>query len=279
MHDPKPNRINPPENEIRLIVVGATEFAKSTTGSIMRQNRMSSWCYPEKTKMKTLFQTIGSKDYKIDVIDTPPNGNYSKLPKNIKHCEIEKAIALSAPGPHAFLLCIPATKLQSDLIDAIKPYEGYFNNDCKDFVIVVFTHYNDYNKFNTQEASINEDVKLERFKEDLRSACEQKTILKRITKNYIVLNTYITTDEKVNTMKQVIELIRERENKGEDFVTGHLSEEAETVLQNKINDFQEKENTNRKIVSSESVQITLRDKVKMGDEYLSYFQNKCLKKN
>ncbi|XP_063436464.1 GTPase IMAP family member 8-like [Mytilus trossulus] len=135
----------PPENEFRIILLGATGSGKSSAGNHLLKNKkgFKTSCYAnsetKKSTLRTLTWEKDSKTYKIDIIDTPANVNTGQRREDVE-CEIKKAIALSAPGPHAFLVCISATSSVERYEEVLEPYKRYFK-DISDFIVLTLTRY------------------------------------------------------------------------------------------------------------------------------------------
>ncbi|XP_052103354.1 GTPase IMAP family member 9-like [Mytilus californianus] len=233
------NIINPSENEIRIVVIGANEHAKSTTASMLLLKDNITWCHNKETKLKTLYQQIDSHKYKIDIIDTSPVFEYPPRLDDEKKLEIHNATALSCPGPHAVILCIPTTNIDNEhLKDVIKPYENIFGNEIYDFVIVAFTHYEKFDSDDTGKSRLDEEHKKDRFYIGLENAIKKNNVMakiKNVRNNHILVNTQIESNDKFEILNQVLAIIRERESMTEhkqlSFARSDLSKQAETLLQ------------------------------------------------
>lgn len=80
-----------------------------------------------------------SQTFKIHIIDTPAYVDTGLTTDEVE-LEIKKAVDLSAPGPHAFLLCIPAISVTESHKEILTPYEQYFDK-VSEFTIVILTRY------------------------------------------------------------------------------------------------------------------------------------------
>lgn len=260
--------IHQPDNEIRIVLVGATEYAKNTVARILLPEEKFK-CLPKKTELHTRKITIESKEYKVDIINTTPVVDYRPIPDDKKIYEIYKAVALSSPGPHVFVLCIPASKINAKFCNAIKHFEDLFGDDIYEFVIVAFTHFDEYHKYN-DEPSIHIGIKEKLFEKELDDAIAANKVLKKImnvTKDYIVLDSYMNSSEKEKKFYEIFDIIRRMESQNKSkYATCVLSEYAEKELNKRISD--RKSETNGKI---------LRDEVKKSNEYIDYFSNRTCK--
>ncbi|XP_063436466.1 GTPase IMAP family member 4-like [Mytilus trossulus] len=177
--------------------------------------------------------------------------------------EICKTLTLSSPGPHALLLCIPATELANCLnyTNALKPYQKLFGDDIYDFVIIVLTRFDEVKHEGSstlrKETNINDEFKY---------AVANNTVLKKIDNvmnNKIILEARLSRDEKDMKWKEVIGVIKKtrtrRKDRGKrEFASCNLTEVAEIDLQKQI----QKETA----VGSQS----LRDKTKKNKHHLDH---------
>lgn len=198
-------------------------------------------CYTHVTKnneaiLKTLPKIkVDSKEYKIDIINMPAVPKDLPSHQEVGH-EICKTLTLSSPGPHALLLCIPATELANSLnyTSALRPYEKLFGDEIYDFVIIVLTRYDEI--YHKGSSTLRKKTNLS---DEFAHAVANNTVLKKIENvmnNQIILEARLSRDEKDMKWKEVIGIINKtrtrRKEKGKrEFASCNLTEEAENDLQ------------------------------------------------
>ncbi|XP_077101699.1 GTPase IMAP family member 8 [Siphateles boraxobius] len=78
-------------------------------------------------------------DTRVSVIDTPDWFQSERSPEEVK-AQISSCVALSAPGPHVFLLCVPVDRPTGCELPALKALEGAFGPETvRRHTIVLFT--------------------------------------------------------------------------------------------------------------------------------------------
>lgn len=146
------------------------------------------------------MKSLSTDLYEVDVIDTPA------IMASLEHTdeEIKEAVRLSGQGPHAIILCIPATSITKYYTECVEPFEKYFFDKLDNFLIVAFTRYDQFE----MECSNTENPKDE-FDKKLVHVIEQNSTLKKvknIKEKQICLSNNIKT-EHTAALKQVVDII------------------------------------------------------------------------
>ncbi|XP_033831947.1 uncharacterized protein LOC117379355 [Periophthalmus magnuspinnatus] len=123
-------------SELRLVLVGRSRAGKSEVGNCIlglgafRSDLVTQDC--EKKRAEVCGR-------KVAVVDTPDWFTTEKSPDDVR-AQITSCVALSSPGPHAFLLCIPVDQPANMEVQALQALASIFGTDAvQKHAIAIFT--------------------------------------------------------------------------------------------------------------------------------------------
>ncbi|XP_038148372.1 uncharacterized protein LOC119788237 isoform X2 [Cyprinodon tularosa] len=136
-----PSQLSTPP-ELRLILLGRSGVGKSAAGnSILGQELFES--HPD--SFTAITQKCEKKKAmvegkRVSVVDTPDWFNSEQTPDEVR-AQISSCVALSSPGPHAFLLCVPLDQPAKTELQALEALGTVFGPEAvQKHTMVLFTY-------------------------------------------------------------------------------------------------------------------------------------------
>ncbi|PWA32743.1 hypothetical protein CCH79_00012451 [Gambusia affinis] len=128
--------------EVRLVLLGRSRSGKSAAGNtilgqaMFESNSESFLAVTQKCEKKKAM--VDGK--KVSVVDTPDWFNSEQTPDEVR-AQISSCIALSSPGPHAFLLCVPLDQPAKTELQVLSALAKVFGPEAvQKHTVVLFTY-------------------------------------------------------------------------------------------------------------------------------------------
>uniref|UniRef100_A0A8C1D546 AIG1-type G domain-containing protein n=1 Tax=Cyprinus carpio carpio TaxID=630221 RepID=A0A8C1D546_CYPCA len=122
--------------ELRLVLLGRCGSGKSAAGNIILGREEFDLTADSQRCVKTRALV---EDTRVSVVDTPDWFQSERSSEEVK-AQISSCVALLAPGPHAFLLCVPVDRPAHSELSALSTLEKTLGPDAvRRHTMVIFT--------------------------------------------------------------------------------------------------------------------------------------------